>query len=327
MSQESGMTDKRFGKPRPSGEPSESVDRKIRILLELVRNKFVTVSRLCEQFEMSERSLLRDFQELRRIGETAGFTLTEKIENDQIRLIKFDLRPTAIEQKGRAMQTLIADALGAFGEPLQQQLQTLSSNGQPHDERRFLKFLLPKLLKGSHVAEVYNDLEAAWLASARVSFTYSDKPRTVEPAAVFVRSNRYYLLARDPKSRDWKYFALDKIETPIARSGSYAPQPIPERYLSNDVIGFLKGEGKGEHRVSVRLSASVATSALSREWQHVQEIQHNGDGSATITFTVSDVGEVVRWALGFGAEAQIVAPGHAIEMARGIAEQIWRAYD
>lgn len=319
------MPDKRFGKPRPSGEPSGSLDRKVRILLELIRNKFVTVSRLCEQYETSERSLLRDFQELRKIGETAGFSLSEKIENDQVRLVQFDQRPTAIEAQGRAVRTLIADAIGAFGEPLQQRLETLSGNGKYNGERRFLKFLLPKLREGSRVADVYNDLESAWLANARVSFDYSEKTRTVEPAAVFVRSNRYYLLARDPQSRDWKYFALDKIEGAITRAGSFSPQPIPERYLNNDVIGFL--QGKGEHRVSVRLSSSVAASALSREWQRVQEIQHHGDGSATITFTVSDISEVVRWALGFGSEAQVVGPEAAREMARSIAEQIWRAYE
>ncbi len=314
---------KRLGKGRPSGTPSESVERKLRILLELVRNKFVTVSRLCEEYETSERSLIRDFQELRRIGEHAGFKLSDRIENDQIRLISFDTRPTALAKSGRALQTLIHDAAQAFGPPVEQQLETIA--GEETSEQRFLRFLLPKLREGTRVADVYKQLEAAWSANARVSFMYSGRERVVEPGVVVHRSGRYYLVARDPKSRDWKYFALDKIEGKITRAGSFSPQPVPERYTSGNVIGFMKG--KGEHRVSVWIGASIAASATSREWQPEQEVVMHEDGSATITFTVSEIDEVIRWALGFGAEARVCAPDEAVAAAREMAQRIARSYD
>src|SRR5690348_14811663 len=78
------MPAKRFGKARPSGEPSGSTERKIRILLELIRNKSVRMSRLCDDYDIAERSILRDFQELRKIGERAGFTLSQEVENDRM---------------------------------------------------------------------------------------------------------------------------------------------------------------------------------------------------------------------------------------------------
>jgi predicted DNA-binding transcriptional regulator YafY len=317
------MATKRFGKARPSGEPSGSTERKIRILLELIRNKFVRLSRLADEYGTSERSLLRDLQELRKIGARAGFQLSPKVENDRARLLSFDARPTAIDKSGRALQSLIRDAAHALGAPVEQQIESLQSEG-PREERRFLHFLTPTLREGSRVAQAFTELEAAWANNARVTFKYSGNERRLEPACVFVRSGRYYLLGRDPNSRAWKYYALDAIEPPIKRAGSFTPQPIPERYQREDTLGFF--QGIGEERVSVWISSAIAPSATSRVWQQQQTIEMHDDGSATMTFTVSDAGEIIRWAFGFGDEAKIVAPPSAVEKARTVAQKILARY-
>jgi predicted DNA-binding transcriptional regulator YafY len=317
------MANKRFGKGRPSGEPSDATERKIRILLELIRNKFVRLSRLAAEYNTSERSLKRDMQELRKIGARAGFALSTKIENDRVRLVTFDARPSAIDKSGRALHTLIRDAAHALGTPVEAQLESLEDS-EPREERRFLHFLTPMLREGSRVTQTFKDLEAAWANNARVTFRYSGKERRLEPASVFVRSGRYYLLGRDPNSRAWKYYALDAIEPPIKRAGSFTPQPIPARYQRDDTLGFF--QGRDEQRVSVWISPAIAPSATSRVWQAQQEVELHDDGSATMTFTVSDAGEIVRWALGFGAEAKIIAPPSAVEQARAIAQSIAESY-
>ena len=46
-----------------------------------------------------------------------------------------------------------------------------------------------------------------------------------------------------------------------------------------------------------------------------------------MTFAVADVTEVVRKAMGFGADAKIVAPPKAIEAALVMAKRIASAYD
>jgi len=67
--------------------------------------------------------------------------------------------------------------------------------------------------------------------------------------------------------------------------------------------------------VTVELTPTVAASATSRRWQAAQKIELLEGGAARITFEVSDVGEVVRWALGFGKEARVVAPSGDVELA------------
>lgn len=317
------MAGKRYGTPRASGEPSGATERKIRILLELIRNKFVRVGRLCDEYGASERSLLRDLQELRKIGARAGFKLSEKAEHDTIRLLDFDARPTALDKSGRALQSLIRNAARALGTPVEAELAALASD-DARDERRFLHFLLPTLVEGSRVAETFKSLEAAWAANARVTFAYNGKERRVEPYAVFVRSGRYYLLARDTTGGAWKYYALDHIGHPIRRAGTFPPKAMPPNFTSDDVMGWFNGSK--QERVSVQLSAQIAGSATARQWQKEQRVENQPDGSATITFTVSDVDEVIRWSLGFGPEAQIVAPPDAVARAQRMALAICEQY-
>ncbi len=312
------------GKGRQSGEPSGATERKIRILLELVRNKFVRLSRMCEEYEASERTILRDLQELRAIGERAGFRIAEKSEHDVVRLLDFDRRPTALDKSSRALRSLIRDIGRALGPPVQAQLQSIEGE-ESRDDRRFLRFLQPALLQGSRVAQIFDELQSAWANNARVTFRYSGKERRVEPGCAIVRSGRYYLLARDPAARNWKYYALDSIAPPVKRAGSFSPQPIPAHYQNDDVLGFIQGTQK--HRVSVWISPALAPSATSRQWQRAQEIDTHADGSATMTFIVGDVGEVVRWALGFGIDAKVVAPAEAVDCARGIADALVGLYD
>lgn len=50
------------------------------------------------------------------------------------------------------------------------------------------------------------------------------------------------------------------------------------------------------------------------------------DGSAEITFSVADESEVIRWALGCGPEARIVAPPSAVKAAAALAVEIAAQY-
>ncbi len=78
--------------------------------------------------------------------------------------------------------------------------------------------------------------------------------------------------------------------------------------------------------VTIRLSAAVAASVTSRRWQRAQRVYPRPDGSADITFTVNDVDEVIRWALGFGAEATVIAPERAVAAAKRLIATLAQRY-
>ena len=222
------------------------------------------------------------------------------------------------------MIRIIARALGT---PVARQLGITDELFE--DSARFLTFALPTLVEGSAVAAIFEALSAAHASNARVRFRYragnSQTAREVEPYRVLVRSGRYYLIGFDVAARKgWRYFALDKIVGPVSRAGTFKPRMLPVTYQNSDSVGML--QGGPSIQVTVRLSALVAASATSRWWQREQLVEQHSDGSADITFTVNDVGEAVRWALGFGAEAEVIAPASGVAAAHETATALQRRY-
>ena len=121
-------------------------------------------------------------------------------------------------------------------------------------------------------------------------------------------------------------FAVDRFRSKPLKAGTCTnSRTLPAEYASDDVIGFMKGPGQRTD-VTVELSANVAASATARAWQTGQRIEKLAGGRARMTFSVADVGEVVRWALGFGADACVIAPPTAVDNARATVAEISAAY-
>jgi predicted DNA-binding transcriptional regulator YafY len=314
----------KLGKPRPSGEPQGGTVRKIGILLDLLRNKRISMRGCATTYGTSERSIQRDLQELRNIGKTAGFQIGERLDGDYFELTKFEAKPSRLTSAQRRLNALVAELFKAFGAPVQDVAAELS-DGQA--EPKFLHLVQPQLTDGSAVSETYKALESAWQDCARVEFDYRGKRRTIEPAATVVRAGRYYLVGRDAaKGRGaWRTFSMDLIDGPIVRCGTFARVPPPDKYVSADTIGFFKGDGPAT-TVEITLSAAVAPSATSRVWQDAQRVRNNRDGTVTMAFSVDDVDEVVRWALGYGDEAWVSAPPSAVARARDVVAKMQRRY-
>ena len=78
-----------MGRARGSGIPSPATSRKVQVLIELVRRRRISLRQLREEFAISERTLLRDLQELRQIGKAAGFRISERKGSDGVELIDF----------------------------------------------------------------------------------------------------------------------------------------------------------------------------------------------------------------------------------------------
>ena len=143
---------------------------------------------------------------------------------------------------------------------------------------------------------------------------------------MLARSGRYFLIGYDVAPRKgWRYFALDRIVRKPTRAGTFRPRPIPPAYLACDAVGMLQRGSATE--VTVWLSPVVAASTISRRWQCAQQVTKRADGSAEITFTVGDVDEVIRWSLGFGPEARVIAPERAVAAARRTVEDVRARYE
>ena len=77
---------------------------------------------------------------------------------------------------------------------------------------------------------------------------------------------------------------------------------------------------------NVALSPRIAEAVVARRWQRAQRVRSSKDGGATITFDAYDLGEIVRWAFGFGAEARIVDPPEAVRLAQDMVGRLGTTY-
>lgn len=318
------------GRNRVQGEATVAAARKIWVLLELLRSKSVRFSAYERVYGEGYRTFQRDLQHLRHIGATNGFGISKISERERAELTHVDMKLRSLDESAHVLEFLgaLASSLGA---PVASELGELAKT---KDDGGFLRFVVPQLLEQSHVAKTYQHLKAAWQTRpnpASVRFKYASGPkkgeeRHVEPYRVLLRSGSAYLVAYDLDRKDWRIFALDRMMTLPAKAGTIPKvRDVPAQFDATDAVGFMKSH-EAPIAVTVRLSAKVAASATSRRWQALQRFVSFDDGSAEMTFVVGDPHEVVRWAMGYGGEAAVIAPDHVVSLALHTAQTILESY-
>jgi predicted DNA-binding transcriptional regulator YafY len=305
------------------------------MVLELFRYKRLSFERYRDAHGRDRRSFQRDLQQLREIGKTSGFSISPLKSGSYVELEKYDARIRTLHREGSKSEQLIGDVARAMGQPIAAEIGPLGTTPASADER-FFHFATPTIIEDgdSRVSKICAALKAAWESKAVVEFQYPDirgsgasVKRLVEPYRVLLRSGVFYLVGYDRGRRDWRTFALDRFTSIPVRNGSNnIVRTIPASYASDDVLGFIKSN-EPRTEVTVELSSRVAASATSRRWQAEQRIEFLDGQRARITFAVSDLSEVVRWAFGFGDDAQIIGPAEAVRIAGQMARSIAARYE
>jgi predicted DNA-binding transcriptional regulator YafY len=318
---------------KSSNDAPESVVRKIALIVELLRQRRIRFSAYEREYARDFRSFQRDLQQLRKIGVLAGFEISNIQNRELVELVALDGKVRKLALDAERVERLTVTIARSLGEPIVRELGSNSTSNTPGDE--FFVIATPKLIEGTAVADICATLREAQSSTsgrAIVRFRYPEqngttyKEREVEPYRVAVRSGAFYLIGYDRGRKDWRTFALDRFHSKPVKAGTCTKlRTLPKEYASDDVIGFMKGAGEPV-AVTVELSAKVALSATARAWQAGQKTEKLKDGRANMTFVVGDVSEVVRWTLGFGADARIVAPPEAVELARATITKIAECY-
>ena len=154
---------------------------------------------------------------------------------------------------------------------------------------------------------------AAERTSRSVQFLYSDKEgnqsaRTVDPYGFIVSSGRIYCVAYDHARKDKRVFAVDNVSEPhlLARTFTKPADFDVEAYAAASISGVM--HGADTMPVRVRFAPRVAKAAVAARVVAERQVLRNDDGSAEIEYRVADVDELVRWVLGWGAQAEILEP-------------------
>lgn len=174
-------------------------------------------------------------------------------------------------------------------------------------------------------------LSAGERSSRSVRFTYLDKEgksstRTVDPYGFIVNAGRIYCVAYDKTRRDMRTFAVDSVSAPRLLARTFVrPQGFNvEAFAAGSISGVLHGAQTTE--VRVRFASRVAKAATAARVVADTEVTNRADGSVEILYRVADAEELVRWVLGWGSQAEIIAPPAARKRIRELAGEIAAKY-
>ncbi len=174
-------------------------------------------------------------------------------------------------------------------------------------------------------------LSSAERSSRSVRFKYRDKEgrsssRTVNPYGFIINAGRVYCVAHDHTRDDKRTFAVDSVSEPRVLAKTFVrPSGFNvEAYAAASISGVLhRDETTG---VRVRFAPRVAKAAAAAHIVADRTIAQRRDGSAEITYRVADVDELVRWVLGWGAQAEVIAPDAVRTRIAALAEEVAKKY-
>jgi predicted DNA-binding transcriptional regulator YafY len=174
-------------------------------------------------------------------------------------------------------------------------------------------------------------LSSAERSSRSVRFKYRDKEgrsssRTVDPYGFIINAGRVYCVAHDHTRDDKRTFAVDSVSEPRVLAKTFVrPSGFNvEAYAAGSISGVLHSDETTE--VRVRFAPRVAKAAAAAHIVADRTIAQRRDGSAEITYRVADVDELVRWVLGWGAQAEVIAPDAVRTRIAALAEEVAKKY-
>jgi predicted DNA-binding transcriptional regulator YafY len=147
--------------------------------------------------------------------------------------------------------------------------------------------------------------------------------RRIDPYHLTLHNGGLYLVAHCHLRDAPRIFAVERMRTVelTARRFEVPASFEAEEYLAG-AWGMLRGD-----LVTVRVIFARALAPYIRErlWHPSQKLRDLPDGRVEMTLTVADTLEVRRWILGYGVQAEVVAPEGLREALRVEAEALARA--
>jgi proteasome accessory factor B len=236
-----------------------------------------------------------------------------------------------------ALRSLSASIGGRIGASIEDVAQKLIGSAGSGARARMaaatpVAFRLSEIRLDAGGERAFALLSAAERSSRSVRFAYRDKEgkastRTADPYGFIVNAGRVYCVAYDHSRRDMRTFAVDSISRASTLPRTFLrPEGFNiEAYAAASISGVLHGDRMTE--VRVRFAPRVAKAAVAARVVAERSVEHQDDGSAEITYHVGDMDELVRWVLGWGAQAEVVAPSEARTRIAALAKEIASKYN
>jgi predicted DNA-binding transcriptional regulator YafY len=222
---------------------------------------------------------------------------------------------------GSSIDEATEKLVGTAGRSARAQVEALSP----------VAFRLSEIRLDEHGERAFALLSSAERASRSVRFSYLDKDRnrstrTIDPYGFVIHAGRVYCVGYDHDRRDKRTFAIDSVSEPNVLVKTFVrPQGFRiEEYVAGSISGVMHSAETTAVRVS--FAPRVAKAAIAARVVGERRIDRHDDGSVDITYSVTDADELVRWVLGWGVQAEIVAPAHLRTRIAVLSREIFEKY-
>lgn len=130
----------------------------------------------------------------------------------------------------------------------------------------------------------------------------------LSPYQLLFSRRSWYVIGRSSLHRSVRTFNVGRIKTLVGLSEMYSvPRGFTlEKYLGN--AWHLIPEKGADQKVAIRFQPLVAQNVAEVNWHRTQRIEWHKSGAIDFHATVSGLGEITWWVLGYGDQAEVLSP-------------------
>ncbi len=287
------------------------IERLLAIIVLLLNRRKITAKELSERFEVSIRTIYRDIASLNGAGipiiasqgHEGGLAIPESFKLSRQLLTPRDLEAIISTLQG-VNQAMAHKDLQRIIEML---VSLLPKDDEARGSSRHRSFIVdltpwgPVDTPNQTVQVVQRAVDDARL----LAFRYNDASgrstsRTVEPHTLIYKGYAWYLLAFCRLRNDFRIFRLSRISGPRLADGSFLGRD------PGDMHRFFQFDDAPSQPVVLRFSPTVRTKV--EDSFPGAELIHGEDGFITARIELPDDPWIFSFILGFGADAEILAP-------------------
>jgi predicted DNA-binding transcriptional regulator YafY len=307
------------------------IDRLVSIIIVLLRRERVQAKELAEMFDVSVRTILRDIDTINLAGipiityqgVNGGISIAEGYRLDKSVISADDMATLISTLKGVAAS--IPDSrYDVLVEKLKNPLSTSQLELLDLKSRQMIIDLSPwgtnEQLKGKITL-----LRQAIENCREIEFAYVDAAgtrsmRKVEPYALLLKGQSWYLFAWCLLRQDFRLFKLIRIKNIQLMNITYQPREVPmeQAYFENQWQETAK-------LVELDLLFDKKMENVVEEC-FGEEIMRQNDGKIMVKACLPENNWLYGYLLSFGSGMEVVNPPHIRSILAAIAEKIYKTY-
>jgi proteasome accessory factor B len=291
------------------------------------RRQGATLRELANENDVSQKTILRDLELLRRLGFPLVHSTSDhgrrhwKLDgNSGLAQLSFTLEEAAALYLGRQFLEPLAgtDFFQGAQSAFAKIRATLGDAPLRHLEKLAAAFyhttngLADYSQKGQLIDDLVRAIEDRRLTVITYQSLRATEPVThydIHPYAVVWHKQALYLIAHSCDHRAIRTFKVDRISAAEVQELQFTrPADFDPQKLLAGSFGIFEG-GSPTQTVRVRFSRQAARVVAERTFHPSQKLTQEPDGSLIAQWELSSLEELSSWVLSWGKEAEVLEPG------------------